>query len=279
MTCRKSATAVVLVASLGLSRTLCAQQAKTPSLHEILARLQANLNHYDASVPSLFCDEHIVSSQMAPGERDQNTVTDSVFRLKRTPKPDHTTTLVESREIRFVDGKPAKSQHIDGPTLLSGAFEGGLAVVSQDQSSCMSYKLQRVDRKHPAEPYVISFATVLTPQNSAGCLLQENSTGRVLIDPGTMQIKRLEIATSRHTIIPGNHYTPPVMGKREISVDYSPVQLGGETFWVPADITMRSISGAGTFHMIVWSFLATYRNYHELQVTWRMLPGSQPNAP
>lgn len=249
-----------------------------PTLDEILQRLDANLNHYDTSVPSLFCDEHVIS-QVEPSVRNQDTITDSVFRLKRTANPNHTTTLVESREIKNVNGKPAASQDMDGPTLLDGAFEGGLAVVSLDQTACMNYTLQRTNRKRPTDPYIVRFATVLTPQNSAHCLLQENSKGRVFIDPASMQITRLELTTPRHTIMPGNASRSPVVGKRFLTADYAPTPLGGETFWMPSTITLDTTSGSGTFHMIVWSFRATYRNYHKLEVTSRILPAGEASAP
>jgi hypothetical protein len=278
MTSRTSSTAISLVAFLGCSSALSAQRAKTPTLQEIVQRLEANLNHYDTGVPSLFCDEHVIS-QVEPGPRDQDTITDSVFRLKRTANPGHTTTLVESREIKNVNGKPPTSQDMDGPTLLNGAFEGGLAVVSLKQTACTNYALQRINRNRPAEPYIVRFATVLTPQNSADCLLKENSKGRVFIDPASMQITHLEITTPRHAIIPGNSYRPPVVGKRVITVDYAPVLLGGETFWMPSTITLRATSGSGTFHTIVWSFQATYRNYHKLEVTSRILPAGEAPAP
>jgi len=279
MATRRLSTAISLAVLLGFSSFLSAQQVKTPTLGEILDRLEANLNHYDAGVPSFFCDEHVLSSQVEPGVRDQNTVIDSVFRLKRTAKPDHTTSLVESREIQNVDGKPATSQHLNVPSLPSGAFEGGLAVVSREQSVCMNYALQRINRDRPAEPYVVRFATVLTPQNSANCLLQENSKGRVFIDPASLQITHLELTTPRHLIIPGNSFTPPIVGRRVLSVDYAPVLLGGETFWMPSAITMSNASGSGTFHMMLWSFRATYRNYHRLEVTSRILPGFEAPAP
>jgi hypothetical protein len=278
MTSRTSSTAISLVALFGFSSALCAQRAKTPTLEEILQRLEANLNYYDTGVPSLFCDEHVIS-QVKPGPRNEDTITDSVFRLKRTPNPDHTTTLVESREIKNVNGKPATSQDMDGPTLLSGAFEGGLAVVSLKQTACMNSALQRINRNRPTEPYIVRFTTVLTPQNSADCLLQENSKGRVFIDPASMQITHLEVTTPHHAIIPGNSYTSPVVGERVITVDYAPVLLGAKTFWMPSTITLRAISGSGTFHTIVWSFRATYRNYHKLEVTSRILLGSEVPSP
>jgi hypothetical protein len=285
MISKASSTAISLVALIGFSSALCAQQqAKTPTLEEILQRLEANLNHYDAGVPSFFCDEHVVSERehsqrkMEHGQRNENIITDSVFRLKRTLNPDHTTTLVESREIKTVDGKPATSQDMDGPTMLRGWFEGGLAIVSPSQTTCMNYTLQRINKNHPADPYVVRFATVLTPQNSADCLLQEDSKGRVFIDPASMQVTHLELTTPHHTIIEGDSYRSPVVGKRDLTIDYAPVQLEGQTFWMPSTITLHATSGSGTFHMIVWSFRATYRNYHKLEVKSRILPGFERPA-
>ena len=266
MISRTSSTAISLVAFLGFSPALCAQRVKIPTLEEILQRLETNLNHYDSSVPSLFCDEHVIS-RIEPSSHNPDTVTDSIFRLKRIANPDHTTALVELREIKTVNGKPAASQKMDGSSLLSGAFEGGLAVVSLKQAACTNYTLQRINVKHPTEPYIVRFATVLTPQNSANCLLQEESSGRAFIDPASMQVTHLELITPHHTIIPGNAYEEPVVGKRVITVDYAPVVLDGETFWMPSTITLRATSGAGTFHMTVWSFQAGYRNYHRLEVT------------
>jgi len=269
---RTSSTAIALVTFLGFSSALCAQRPKMPTLNEILERLQANLNHNDAHLPSLFCNEHVVSSRMEPGLPDESTITDSVFLLKRTREPDHTTTLAETREIKTVDGKPATAQHMEGPTLLSGAFEGGLAVVSLNQTACMAYTLQRINRNGPSKPYIVRFASVLAPRNSADCLLREESKGRAFVDPASMQVTHLEITTPRHTITFG------VIGKRKLAVDYAPVLLGGETFWLPTVITMRTTSGFG-FHRIVWSLRATYRNYHRLEVTSRILPGSEALVP
>jgi len=240
----------------------------------ILQRLQKNLDQYDSGVPNFFCDEHVVS-QVEPGLPSQNTVTDSVFRLKRTAKPDHTTTLEESREVKMVNGRSAATKMIDGPSIVDGAFEGGLDVVSLNQTVCMNYTLQRINRNRPTEPIIVHFASVLTPENSGECLLHENGKGRVLIDPATMQVTRMELTTPHHTIIPGDTYTSPVVGDWVLSVDYAPVVLEGRSFWMPATITSRSTSGRGTFHPIVWTFRATYSNYHKLEVTSRILPGSE----
>ena len=271
----KKFTAAVL---WGFSATMSAQPTKTPTLEEILQRLEANLNHYDARLPSLFCDEQVISN-VEPGQRQQDIITDSVFRLKRSTNADHTTTLVESREIKNVNGKAPTSRDLKGPSLLSGVFEGALAIISSNQTTCMNYALQRINRHRATEPYIIRFATVLTPDNSSDCLLQENSKGRAFIDPASMQITRLELTTPHHTIIPADRYSSSVIGKRVLTVDYAPVVLDGEAFWMPSTIASRETSDPGTFHMTVWSFQATYRNYHKLKVTSRILPGNEAPAP
>jgi hypothetical protein len=251
------------------------QKTETPTLGEILQRLQENLEQYDTGVPSFFCDEHVVS-RMVPDV--QETVTDSVFRLKRVVNPDYTTSLAESREVKTVNGQPAKSQEIGGPSLVSGAFEGGLAVVSLNQTSCMNYTLERSKRNDAKAPIVVRFASVLTAENKGGCLLQENGRGQVYIDRATMQITRMELTTPRHTIIPGDRYTSPVVGDWVLSVDYAPVALEGTSYWMPAMIDSRTSSGRGSYHTTVWTFVASYRNFHKLEVRSRILPLGEGTA-
>ena len=75
-----------------------------------------------------------------------------------------------------------------------------------------------------------------------------------------------------------NDYLPPVIGERVITVDFAPVALGGETFWLPSSISSRDTGDANTFHRTTWTFRASYRNYHRLEVTSRILPGSEAPA-
>jgi hypothetical protein len=254
------------------------QKTETPALEEILQRLESNLSQYDSGVPSFFADEHVVS-RMVPDVHDQETVTDSVFRLKRVVNADHTTTLEESREVKTVNGRPATTQEIGGPSIVRGAFEGGLAVVSLSQQSCMNYTLERAKRNDAKAPIVIRFVSVLTSENKGGCLLQENGRGQVYIDRATMQITRMELTTPHHTIIPGDEMGyGAIVGEWALSVDYAPVVLDGKSFWMPATITSRTASGRGTFHPIVWTFKASYRNFHKLEVRSRIVPFGEATA-
>jgi hypothetical protein len=142
-------------------------------------------------------NEHVVSS-LSYAKKHQSTVTDSVFRVVRTSSG----TLTESHEIQAVNDTPAKGEHVDGPTSLSGVFTGGLDAVSLRQSACMSYTLQPIDPGHPNEPYVIQFTTLPNTQRRSDCVLKEEGAGRVFVDPATMQVTRMELRAPNHTINP-----------------------------------------------------------------------------
>jgi hypothetical protein len=254
-----------------LSVALSAQQPTLPTLDSILQKLEANLKDYDTRVPSFFCDEHVVS-RVSPGNPHQDVIADSIFRLRRSVKPDASTTLDESREVKTMNEHAASSHDLSGPSIISGAFEGGLAVVSLTQQECMRYKLERPRRKSAGGPYIIRFETRPNPSNPETCLLEESAKGRAFIDPASMQITHLEFRVPHHVISHGEFGQSKVEAEWVLSVDYAPVTLDGRTFWMPSEIDSRNTSGGGTFHPVVWSYRATYRNYHKLEVTSRIVP-------
>jgi len=248
-----------------------AQQTYPPTLDEILLRLEGNLHRYQAEVPNFFCSEHVVSL-LVYGKNHQSTVTDSIFRLRRTLEPGRAATLGESREIQAVNGTPTEQKQIDGPLIVTGVFSGGLDTVSLSQKACMSYTLQPITPEHSGGPYIISFATLPDNQHTSGCVLREDATGRVFINPTTMQVTRMELTAPHHTIMPA------LVGVWHISVDYAPVLLGGQTFWMPATITSRADPSAAD-DPDVWWFKANYTNYHKLEVDSHILPSKRLPAP
>ena len=230
-----------------------AQQAATPTLDEILLRLENNLDHYDKQGPHFFCKEHVVSS-LIYGPKHQSTVTDSVFRVTHTASG----TLTESREIKAVNGTPAAGEHIGGPVTLGGVFSGGLDAVSLRQKDCMSYTLQPIQPGHSDEPYVVQFTTLPNTKRRSECVLKEEGTGRVFIDSATTQVTRMELTAPHHAISPGE------VGAWKISINYAPVLFAGRTFWMPTTITSTATpSDTAT----VYSFSARYSDYHKLEVT------------
>lgn len=232
-----------------------AQQAAIPTLDEILLRLENNLDHYDKQVPNFFCSEHVVSS-LIYGKKQQSTSTDSVFRVTRSLSG----TLTEEHEIKAVNGSPARGERVGGPVSLGGVFSGGLDAVSLRQKACMSYTLLPIQPGHANEPYVIQFATLPDTKHWAGCVLKEEGTGRVFIDPATMQVTRMELMAPHHSIA-------AEVGVWKISINYAPVSLVGQTFWMPTSVISTVTTTSEIYEPTVYSFSARYSDYHKLEVT------------
>jgi hypothetical protein len=237
-----------------------AQQVPPPALDEILLRLESNLDHYDKQVPNFFCNEHVVSS-LSYGQKRQSTSTDSVFRVVRASSG----VLTESREIKAVNGTPANGEHVGGPAILSGVFKGGLDAVSLRQKACMSYTLQPIEPGHSDEPYIIQFTTLPNTQRRSECVLREEGAGRVFIDPITTQVTRMELRVPSHVINPGE------VGVWYISINYAPILLVGQTFWMPTALTSTA-TPSDAYTPTVYSFSARYADYHKLEVTSHIVP-------
>jgi hypothetical protein len=232
-----------------------AQQATTPTLDEILLWLENNLDHYDKQVPNFFCSEHVVSS-LIYGKKQQSTVTDSIFRVTR----DLSGALTESREVKVVNGTQSDGKQVDGPVTLRGVFSGGLDAVSIRQKACMNYSLQPIEPERSGKPYVIEFATLPDIRRRSGCVLKEEGTGRVFVDPTTKQVTRMELLAPHHVITSGE------VGVWNIRIDYAPISLVGQMFWMPTTITSTATPGEA-YSPTVYSFSARYSDYHKLEVT------------
>jgi hypothetical protein len=232
-----------------------AQQAATPTLDEILLRLENNLDRYDKQVPNFFCNEHVVSS-LIYGKKQQSTVTDSVFRVTRSLSG----VLTEEHEIKVVNGSPANGERVGGPVTVGGVFSGGLDAVSLRQKACMSYTLQPIQPGRSNEPYVIQFSTLPSTKRRSECVLREEGTGRVFIDPTTAQVTRMELMAPHHAISPGE------VGAWKISINYAPVSFAEQTFWMPTTITSTA-TPSEVYVPTVYSFSARYSDYHKLEVT------------
>jgi len=258
----------VWLITLALGTGVHARCAEKPELHEMLQRLQANLEHYDKALPNLYYEEHIVSTQTGPRQRDERKNVDAVFRLRRVTRPDHTSAFVETRQVKRVNGEePDAHAPLELPAQLSGLFEGSLAVVSLDQALCMQYTVVRPHGKREG-PLTIRFKTT---SHASACILHEKSKGEAEVNSTAMQVTRVEIVTPHHVIIPGGYETPRITGERVLAATYAPVALGGESFWLPQAIHMTDRSDG--FRGLQWSFDATYSNCHRLEVTTRILPG------
>jgi hypothetical protein len=241
-----------------------------PPLQEILLHLQENLWDYLGNVPNFFADEHVISVLKQEGARDVKTTTDSIFRLRRSVAIGEPHTFSETREIKTVNRKPAKGEDIQGPTIFSGAFSTGISVVSLEMSRCFDYTLQPPAQLNNATAIVIDYAIIPDVLNDESCPGPEKQSGRAWIDPVNFHTLRVEMVIPNHK---DNN-------RRRVlwswAVDYAPVAFDSRQFWMPKTITSKAEANDGS---AIWSFTATYSNYHKLTVNSRIITDVEGNPP
>jgi hypothetical protein len=252
------APSLLLIACVtALSPLSSAQQAPAnPSLDETLLRLRDNYLQYHDTIPNFYCDEHAVSLVRQRGTFIPPTTTDSTFRLRRNTEAGETR-LYESRDVKTINNKSAPPSHaLTAPTIFTGAFSEALAYVTSNYESCFDYRLTQRHHK-----IAIDYSPKPPQQQAKSCPTEPNS-GRAIIDPQTLQITRIEDKVPNH----------PLPGSRGLwiwTIDFSPVNLDGQTFWLPRTID----STASAYNLpIVWTFTANYSNCHKLNVTSHVLP-------
>ena len=76
--------------------------------------------------------------------------------------------------------------------------------------------------------------------------------------------------------IPDHEITRNNFGLWTWSIDYAPVAIGGKTFWMPKTIESEAIPND---HLVAWSFVARYSNYHKLEVNSRIITDLSGNPP
>ena len=155
---------------------------------------------------------------------------------------------------------------------MVGAFSRAPNFLSPELKDCYDYRLLPNMRHKPGEAIlflhndvlVLDYALKSPLPTGAECPVSEQTTGRIFIDPSSMQIVRLEQQRPRHDEGSGH----PVAWSW--SIDYARVMMDGKHFRLPKTISSKSSSLDGGRYK--WSFLATYTNYHLMTVTTTVLP-------
>jgi hypothetical protein len=267
---------VILLATL-VPATCLAQQTPapnsapaTPPLQEILLHLQENLWDYLANVPNFFCDEHVISTLQQEGARDVKTTTESVFRLVRSKAIGEAHTFSESREVKTINKKAAKGDQIQGPAIFGGAFSTAVGIVSLEESRCFDYTLEPPTLLNKVPAILIDYALNPDMLTDDSCPGPEKQSGRAWIDPVTFHPLRVEMAVPNHK----DNNNRRVLWTW--AVDYAPVAFDNKQFWMPRTITSKAEANDASG---IWSFTASYSNYHKLIVNSRIITDVGDNPP
>jgi hypothetical protein len=236
-----------------------AQAQPTPSVDEVVKQLIAYSKDYRAKLPSLECDESIVSQQIKGDKVKWEVKAEATLRQIRDSKdPDE---FNDSYTFKSVDGHPPKAR-FKLPYFVNGAFANGIGFASDDSHGsddsheCFSYALSREDGGTTLRLEVTA-KPVRTASDCKDVFAEYHKI--VLVDAATGIVKHITRSMS-----------PAAARKhREVvfaSIDYAPQNLGELTLWLP--VRVESHNGKGERRMT-----ATFSNYHRYTGEARILPG------
>lgn len=249
----------------------CAGYAQSlPKLNEVLPRIQQHVKEFESSLPDFICDEKITSRELMGRTVIHETDIDSTFRgtqnKDKTPDGKYQP-FTEWRDIQTIDGRPApKGQQLTGPFLFGGGFSSILVeIFSAENSRYFNYKVIGSDKVDGQAAVVIKFETkkdqqALLHRELFGSQYVMKGSGKVWIDLATMNVLRLEI----------QYLDPPMPeGVLTLAVDYAPVVIKEETFWMPRTVTAEQ-TVPNPKMPVGGQYIAEYSKYQEYKVSVRI---------
>jgi len=161
------------------------------------------------------------------------------------------------------------------PAIFSGAFSSAPGVVSLEMSHCFEYSIEPPSQLNKqtgilASAVVVSFSFRPDMLKDDGCPGPEKQSGRAWIDPVNFHLLRIEMVIPNHVDNNGTHTL------WSWSTDFAPVDFDSRQFWMPKTITSHAEANDGS---AIWSFTATYSNYHKLTVKSRIVTDVEGNPP
>ena len=263
----------LLALSLLLAAIPCNAQRKALTVDAVLARVRENIAEFKKSVPTFVSDESVVSQRFVDDKLNKERTTESSFEVK----PRDTGEMDESRTIRLVDGKIAKSQKLVLQKVLPfAAFNGYTFALRFIEDKCLAYSLGVVQG---ADKTILILGT---PKPAlADCHYLPSFSMKAFIDPQSFQILRLEYTVQdcevhiwREGIIAITPFVPCAIIKDKVVTgveEYAQVALGGKTFWLPKIVT--SDLKDKDDRKKPDHYEAHYTNYHLFAVSSKILPG------
>jgi hypothetical protein len=228
-----------------------------PSLDVLLDRLDTYAKQYQVTLPSLSCDEQIMSQALNKnGKIAWEMKIQSTLREVRTG--DTYDPFVEKREFKSIDGRRPKAtfQTSQMPYFAEGGFAGLVGFKRWEQRECFDYVVTSGDGGHTVR---LEMTLKVNSANPSCTRLPAGFHRIVIADPETGRILHTE-----RTIAPeaAARNTGVYFG----GIDYAPQKLGEQTFWLPSRFYAHDANNTARM-------FATYSNCHRYAGELKILPG------
>ena len=250
--------ALLALLLLAVSAAACSQPS--PRVAALLDHLQSYAKDYRERLPSLSCDESITSRVVENGKVKKEVRIEAVLReIRDNSEPD---SFTDQYEFKLVNGQPPKS-HFKVPYFVSGAFSNSMGLVApRDQDVCFDYQLAE---ENGGATLRLELAAKPQTSDPACNEILEGYRKSVMVDTATGVIRHITRSMS----------AAAARSHREVlsaSIDYGPVTLGEQTFWLPVRVEAHHWDGHG-------QMTATYSDFHRYTGELKVLPGQVQAEP
>jgi hypothetical protein len=246
--------------AFGLGQTAAPVQQE-PTVEQVIAKLQTDLNTFESALPDFMCEEK-ATSQIWRGEKLQSqTVNESHFSARRNSREGATVSFAEVRTTYRVNSKPVPpGRKLSGPVIFRGIFVNLLhETIAPGRAPLFDFKL--AGRKTAAGQTTLVVAySARNDQQSTGITLNHRfyhsrTTGKIWVEENSMRVLRM---TRSYSDLPKQFMIA-------ISVDYFPTDIGGRPFWMPKIIRTESPDKKPTDPKNR-VFIAEYKDYRKFDV-------------
>lgn len=225
--------------------------AQRPATEQELARVFAYAREFREKLPSLECDELILSQRVKKGKvKWEVRIEATLQELRDESGPDE---FKDRRIFNSVDGKPPKKR-FKLPYFVHSAFSNGLGMTGEPKPACLDYRIRSLD-DNTIELKVDSRPGVSDPS----CADEPEEFHKTLwIDSASGAVKHVERDLSQRWA--NRHRDVP-----HALIDFAPQKLGGQMLWLPVRVEASDPEKEGRV-------IATYSNFHRFVGEGKILP-------
>jgi hypothetical protein len=261
----------LIALSLLLAAIPCSAQQNALTVDDVLTRVRANVSAYRTSIPSFISDESVLSQRFDGEKLKDEMKVESSFEMVRGGSGSD---LRETRIKNLVNGRAPKNQNVTPPFSFNGGFAD---VIDFTENKCADYHF--AEAPSIGNPIVVLVSGKLPSGNRLSTCSSQIYDLKAFIDPQTFQVLRLEETVQDTKMVIEGHlpsvHMPSSNNVTSFSVDYTPVELGGKTFWLTKTVTadLKDKNKPIRLH-----YQAHYTNYHRFTSTVKILPAEPGDA-
>ena len=254
----KILTSVVLLAIplLAFGQGATGQQTsdQQTSNEEQVRRVIAYTDAYRKHLPSLECDETMLSERVKNGKVKREVKIKATLRELRDEKEPGG--FRDEYTFNSIDGKKAKPDFDTGtlPYFVYKAFANGIGIGEGLLPACLSYRFATLDDGRTQQLNIDSKPNVRDPSCNK---IPDDYHKMMLIDTASGAVRRVERRMSPE-------FADYNLEIPYIAIDYAPQKLGEETFWLPTRFEAVDVHQQG-------GMIAAYSNCHRYTVVSKIV--------